>query len=320
MRKKQDKHLTLLLIPDGADKSRQFHISQKILKIFLVFFVLLLFLSFSLIGYIVIKNITLTRNNKFLLTENTKLNQEKNVLLAVNQQVEQMQEDMIELQILEKQLEEKINESSPEDSLSQFPPADIEHRGIGGNQSITPLVSFASDEDQSDVDQVSTTCQFISENLPLQLYQTRVLLKQYNDYQDEMARIPSIYPTMGSFTSGFGFREDPFTHQSRFHEGIDIANSAGTPIYCTAKGRVVFTGNISGFGQTIKIEHSCSLVTLYAHLSAIHVSTGDEVCKGQFIGEMGSTGRSTDPHLHYGVYINDDPVNPARFLPLERSN
>ena len=319
MRKKQDKHLTLLLIPDGADKSKQFHISQKILKTLLVFFVLLLFLSFSLIGYILVKNIILTRNNKLLLTENIKLNEEKDVLLSVNQQVEQMQEDMIELQILEKQLEEKMNQSSSEDSLSQVSPSTIEHQGIGGNQTISPLISIGNEDDQSEVDQVSTTCQFISENLPRQLHQTRVLLKQYNDYQDEMARIPSIYPTIGSFTSGFGFREDPFTHQSRFHEGIDIANSAGTPIYSTAKGRVVFTGNISGFGQTIKIEHSCSLVTLYAHLSAIHVSIGDEVCKGQFIGEMGSTGRSTDPHLHYGVYINDDPVNPARFLPLERS-
>lgn len=320
MRKKQNKHLTLMLIPDGVGKSRQFHISKKILKILGIFFILLFFLSLSLVGYISIKNITLSRKNKILLTENIKLNEEKNLLLTVNQQVEQMQEDMMRLQVLEKQLEEKMNQSPAEDTLNQNSSLNIEHRGIGGNQEITPLITIGNDQDKNEVDEVSTTCQFISENLPRQLQQTRNLLKEYNDYQDQMARIPSIYPTMGSFTSPFGFREDPFTHQSRFHEGIDIANAAGTPIYATAKGKVVFTGNISGFGQTIKIEHSCSLVTLYAHLSVIHVSTGDEVVKGQFIGEMGSTGRSTDPHLHYGVYINDDPVNPARYLPLERSN
>jgi murein DD-endopeptidase MepM/ murein hydrolase activator NlpD len=109
-------------------------------------------------------------------------------------------------------------------------------------------------------------------------------------------------------------RFDPFTGRPAFHSGLDFAGSFSTPIYSTAPGVVSFTGVRTGYGNTIEIDHGGGFKTRYAHLQAIAVGVGQRVAVGQRIGAMGSTGRSTGPHLHYEIWVDGKPQNPDRFL------
>ena len=115
-------------------------------------------------------------------------------------------------------------------------------------------------------------------------------------------------------SSGFGVRFDPFTGHPAFHPGLDFPGAVMTPIYATAPGVVSFTGVRSGYGETIEIDHGAGFKTRYAHLEGIAVDVGQRVAVGQRIGAMGSTGRSTGPHLHYEVWVDGRPQNPDRFL------
>jgi murein DD-endopeptidase MepM/ murein hydrolase activator NlpD len=116
------------------------------------------------------------------------------------------------------------------------------------------------------------------------------------------------------FTSGFGHRRDPKTGRGRMHAGTDLAGARGTPIVSTANGVVTQAGWQSGYGQMVTVRHAFGIETRYAHLSRIRVSTGQTVSRGDRIGDMGSTGRSTGNHLHYEVRIGGKPVNPMTYI------
>ncbi|MDD2228849.1 MAG: M23 family metallopeptidase [Candidatus Cloacimonetes bacterium] len=126
--------------------------------------------------------------------------------------------------------------------------------------------------------------------------------------------MPSIYPSFGRISDGWGLRVHPISQQIEFHYGIDIANQAGTPVYATAHGIVSKLDFDSGYGKRIMISHNGGYLTLYAHLYSYLVRIGDEVNKGQIIGLMGDTGVSTGPHLHYEVRHFNDKVNPTAYL------
>jgi len=127
--------------------------------------------------------------------------------------------------------------------------------------------------------------------------------------------MPTLSPVLdGWFSSNFGYRIDPFTGQQSMHEGIDFPAETGTPIVATASGKVIFADWHPAYGKMIEIDHGNGLVSRYAHTSAMHVKEGDFVVRGQKIAAVGSTGRSTGPHLHFEVRLNGVPQNPARFL------
>lgn len=130
-----------------------------------------------------------------------------------------------------------------------------------------------------------------------------------------LAGIPQVEPAdMDFVSSGFGFRADPFTGGSAFHSGLDFRGPVGAPIYAAAKGRISFAGVRQGYGKCVEIDHGNGLVTRYAHMSAFRARLGQKVDAGAIIGAIGSTGRSTGPHLHFEVRIHDRPVNPRPFL------
>lgn len=123
------------------------------------------------------------------------------------------------------------------------------------------------------------------------------------------------WPTSGDFTSGFGMRADPFTGLPRFHNGIDLANRVGTPVRAAASGRVVhIESQIGNYGRFVIVRHPDGFQTLYAHLSDFSVRNGEYLERGEIIGTMGNTGRSTGPHLHFSVIHNGTFVDPLRYL------
>ena len=141
--------------------------------------------------------------------------------------------------------------------------------------------------------------------------------KKLDQLQNGVIAIPAEKPvkTNVEFTSGFGVRSDPFHAGAGMHPGIDLAGSYGTPIYATADGTVLRAGwNSGGYGNLVEIDHGRGITTRYGHMSAILVSPGQHIVRGQQVGRMGSTGRSTGNHLHYEVRIDGKAVNPIPFM------
>jgi murein DD-endopeptidase MepM/ murein hydrolase activator NlpD len=127
--------------------------------------------------------------------------------------------------------------------------------------------------------------------------------------------LPTLLPIEeGWFSSNYGWRIDPFTGQKSFHEGIDFPAEVGTPIVAAASGIVIFADVHPQYGKMIEIDHGNGLVSRYAHASVLLVKEGDLVVRGQRLARVGTTGRSTGPHLHFEVRLNGAPQNPARFL------
>jgi murein DD-endopeptidase MepM/ murein hydrolase activator NlpD len=141
--------------------------------------------------------------------------------------------------------------------------------------------------------------------------------KKLDQLQDGVIAIPSDKPVRAqvSFSSGFGVRSDPFHAGAAMHPGIDLSGAYGTPIYATADGVVLRSGwNSGGYGNLVEIDHGRGITTRYGHMSAILVSPGQHITRGQQVGRMGSTGRSTGNHLHYEVRIDGRAVNPIPFM------
>ncbi len=125
---------------------------------------------------------------------------------------------------------------------------------------------------------------------------------------------PNLWPVDGPITGSFGERIDPFNGEGAFHSGVDIGSSYGAQIIAPANGVVTFTDVMGGYGKAIMIDHGNGISTRYAHLSGFAVTPGQHVHRGDVIGYVGESGRSTGPHLHYEVRINDIPVNPYKYL------
>lgn len=140
------------------------------------------------------------------------------------------------------------------------------------------------------------------------------LLKFLREQKSLLAATPSIWPVKGWVTSEFGSREDPFASGVGFHKGLDIATRMGKEVIAAADGLVVIAAYHSDDGNIVKVDHGYGVCTSYAHLSKLAVKQGVRVKRGDVIGYVGDTGRSTGTHLHYAVFVNKIPVNPRKYL------
>jgi murein DD-endopeptidase MepM/ murein hydrolase activator NlpD len=145
-------------------------------------------------------------------------------------------------------------------------------------------------------------------------------LDQMNMYRIAISKVPFGNPvkTAVRYTSGFGGRNDPMGRGRRMHEGQDMAGAHGSPIYATADGVITYAGWESGYGRLVKVRHDFGIETRYGHLSQISVNVGERVSRGERIGDMGNTGRSTGTHLHYEVRLSGTAVNPMTYIKAAR--
>jgi murein DD-endopeptidase MepM/ murein hydrolase activator NlpD len=148
------------------------------------------------------------------------------------------------------------------------------------------------------------------------LYRINVARAQIDKYNRTLLAVPVRKPIVGEvdMSSPFGMRMDPFVRGPAIHTGIDLHGDTGDPVRATANGRVTIASWQGGYGKMVEIDHGNGLSTRYGHMSVIDVKVGDQVRIGQTIGKIGSTGRSTGLHLHYETRINDEAVDPQRFL------
>ena len=127
---------------------------------------------------------------------------------------------------------------------------------------------------------------------------------------------PNLWPVEGPITGSFGERIDPFNGEGAFHSGVDIGSAYGAPVVAPADGIVIFADFMGGYGRAIVLDHGHSISTRYGHLANFAVAVGQQIHRGDVIGYVGLSGRSTGPHLHYEVRLNDTPVNPHKYLRL----
>jgi murein DD-endopeptidase MepM/ murein hydrolase activator NlpD len=183
-------------------------------------------------------------------------------------------------------------------------PPDIRKMGIGGGM-------VGSNEPGAQ----------LQNSIDWMLDQARFQRTSYTSIANDLAKqsqlqsnTPSILPTAGWITSTFGSRSDPFTGRSTFHEGLDIVGMPGQPIRATADGVVVTAGWYQNWGQVVEIDHGRGIHSFYAHNSSINVRQGEKVKRGQQIASLGSTGRSTGNHCHYGIKVNGAWTDPAKYV------
>ncbi|MBX7183655.1 MAG: M23 family metallopeptidase [Vicinamibacteria bacterium] len=143
---------------------------------------------------------------------------------------------------------------------------------------------------------------------------SRELTGVFEKQRSLLATTPSVWPVRGYLSAGFGNRDDPFTGLRDFHPGLDIAAPLGTKILAPADGTVIFVGVKGGYGNAVTIDHGRGIATHYGHLDAFNVRVGQQVRRGSVLGFVGSTGRSTAPHLHYEVWLNGSNQNPLLYI------
>lgn len=154
----------------------------------------------------------------------------------------------------------------------------------------------------------------LSDDVRLEEVAQQELLRVLRENRDAIAAMPTVWPVEGFISSPFGGRYSSFSGRSEFHKGIDVRARPGTPITSPAKGTVNFAGGDGAYGLSVEVQHSRTISTKYAHMQRIVVREGQQVRRGDIIGFVGSTGRSTGPHLHYEVKINGLHVNPMRYI------
>ncbi len=193
----------------------------------------------------------------------------------------------------------------------QKDPQDISNDGVSASSGATPLPLYRQEllsrRIHNLLDQLTTDTRLEELNQQELMHLLRANMAL-------LASTPSIWPANGHLSSGFGPRIAPFGGRADFHKGLDIANSNGTPVRAPAKGTVASAGWDGAYGNCITINHGNNLSTRYAHLQEIKVKEGQSVGRGDVIGSIGSTGRSTGPHLHYEVRVGGVCVNPLRYI------
>ncbi len=188
---------------------------------------------------------------------------------------------------------------------------EAEPKGASGGPLVSMLETRPSAKTLDELDNQMSSLQAMSERDSdlFTLIESHLFEKRL-----EALMVPSSAPVDGPIGSGFGFRTDPFTHRPALHTGLDFPADPGTPIFAAAGGVVLSAGPHPQYGQLVELDHGNGLVTRYAHTSRMLVKQGDLVKRGQKIAEVGSTGRSTGPHLHFEVLVEGVQQNPAKFL------
>jgi murein DD-endopeptidase MepM/ murein hydrolase activator NlpD len=283
---------TLIVVPHAKAKFRKFHVSVRLAKWLAgVAGTVALLLTFIVIHY------------ARIAFEVAKLRPLKVENQALQQKTREYEENTGRLQAKVLQLQNQVKKLGIIAGVDQALP-DSAVGGVGGavaSESEAPATTHLSFEE---MDRSVTELTERSQRLESVLNDQRVVL----------ASTPSIWPVRGYLSAAFGNRADPFTGLRDFHPGIDISTPLGTKVVAPADGVVVFSGPKGAYGNAIMIDHQYGIVTKYGHLDRFNVRAGQRVRRGDVIGFVGNTGRSTAPHLHYEVWVRDQTQNPIHYI------
>ncbi len=313
------------IVPESPKKLKKFFASKKKLNAFAYLFISLVLIfagitTFHFIEYGYLKRVAgpILRENKKLKKENKRLKEEK---LAILKAMDSLKKDIqAERENHAKRLAEVTEELQKLEKFVmdikilagyKLPKEDaMKLKGKGGPDvdvnAYMEALSFISKRDLKE--EIDKKAKEIARKLREKRNSLKDLRKFLESKHTVLSGRPQGWPLFGTITSRFGPRN------GGFHTGIDIANVSGTPVFATGDGVVVFKGYVGGYGNLVEIDHGNGFSTVYAHLSRFAVELGDRVEKGDIIGYVGRSGRTTGPHLHYEVRIRGVPVNPEPYL------
>ncbi len=297
------KYITILLLPNDSTNVKQFRIPRFFLYIFLFFIPFIAAYIFWVIGdYQEVKAkipeiVLLQKENE----------QQKIQLTYLSERIERVNHKMGELNEFDRKLKIMTN---LEENAEQGP-----FIGVGGSEPLLLASATYMNEPVKDmVRSMHQSLDLLNEEIITGDQVKHKLFQYLEDQKVLLASTPSIWPTKGWLSSRFGYRISPFTERKEMHKGIDISSRLGTPVIAPADGVVISSGRNGSFGKMVSIRHGNGFLTKYAHLQKILVKKGQAVKRGEKIGLVGKTGRSTGPHLHYEVHLKGVPLNPLRYI------
>jgi len=299
-RRKREKRrtLTVVIVPEGGERVRQFFLPIRL--IWATGFALACLMGLTVYLMCASQSLAARVDRMRHLEEINR--QQAEEISRLQEKAQAVDERLRELDRLETQVRELVG--LPPRSRSQ---AQVSRGSPAGRPPLPEEGMQLLAATDTDLDQLTARIEQEKERLD-------VLRRDVQARKAYLAALPTAWPVHGRITSAFGSRRSPFGHYREFHDGLDIAAPYGTRIRAAGAGVVTFTGYLAGYGRTITIDHGYGLVTRYCHLSGILVKPGQEVSRGQVIGRVGSSGRSTGPHLHFMVLAGGTPVNPMRYL------
>jgi len=296
-------YFNILIFGQKTSKTRHLRIHQKTFKI--VFYLLTFaFLSttFFFCDYIQLKKKAFELARLHQETET-----QKSQIQFFSARIEDLEKQLSKLKDFDKRIRIIANLEKGQETTSLM--------GVGGPSPSDIREKLKSERDEKGlVQQMRTDVERLQSEAISREESLSELEKLLHTKKEMLTHTPSIWPAMGWVTSGFGFRTNPFTGLTQMHEGLDISNRMGTPVVATAEGIISDTGNDLVHGKLLVISHGFGMTTRYSHLSKVVVRVGQKVKRGDKVAEVGMTGRTTGPHLHYEVKLNGIPVNPMRYI------
>lgn len=297
---KRDKYLSIMFVPHSTNEIKTFKISSWRSKLY-IFTAIVLALVIGFTSYL--GNIIHTNNKlKIALDEANSKNEEQARLLAENA------EQIAALLEKERQYAENISEFS--EKYKQMTENYLD-------SNMESLTASRGSNSRSFIDDASELREILEKLRKINNSDDSIankLSESEKKLQSYIETFPTLWPADGPISSSFGYRTDPIYSSERKHEGIDIAASYGADIRASATGKVIFSGTNGNYGKCIIINHNNGITTLYGHASSLLVKEGQTVKKGDVIAKVGSTGKSTGPHLHFEVRINGTPDDPLKYL------
>jgi len=297
------KKINIFLVPDGTGGVKQLRLPKCLLFFILPFLILCVAVLFWIINDY--------RGIKAKVPQLAELQKEnalqKEQIFYMARRIDQVTEEMNELRELDHKLKVMVN-LEPGEGDEQF-------KGVGGSDPVLldPKKSIAK-VDRELVRAMHRSLDNLNSDINSSKEDKAGLQEFLENQKMLLASTPSIWPTKGWLSSRFGYRSSPFTNKREFHKGLDISTRKGSPIVASADGTVSFTGWDRGYGRVVVIKHGYGLKTKYAHLKKSLVKKGQYVKRGETIGLVGNSGRTTGSHLHYEVHLNGVPVNPLRYV------
>ena len=296
------KEYTIIFVPNVTEQFKRYSFPRFFIHLAFG----MLFLSFVALGYFGY----LYHAQQKLLTELDNLREERAALtLELHKLSNQASEITTQLARIE-QFDKKLRViTDMEKAVGQ----EGKDKFLGGP--VMDTFSPASrDYTQSLMDSLKGDLGWLKNNADSQEVSLFELDEFFKDQSSLLAHTPSIWPAKGFVTSTFGYRRSPFTKRQEMHEGLDVSTQVGSPIISPAKGVVIRAFYHKGYGNLVEIDHGYGVVTRFGHNSRNLVKPGQLVNRGDLIAEVGSTGHSTGPHMHYEVLLNGVPVNPDRYI------
>ena len=296
-------YFSILVFGQKTSKTRHFRIHKKTFRVGLYLAAFgLLSTIFFFCDYIQV------RKKSFELNQlRQEAEAQKSQIHFFSSKIEDMERQLSKLKDFDKRIRiianlEKGQETTP-------------YMGMGGPSPSDVREKLRAEKDQKGlVQQMRTDIDRLKSEATSQEESLSELEKLLQTKREILASTPSIWPVHGWVTSGFGFRMNPFTGLTQMHEGLDISNRVGTLVIAPADGIVSDTGKDYGHGNVVVISHGSGMTSRYNHLNKILVRAGQKVKRGDKIAEIGMTGKTTGPHLHYEVRVNGIPVNPVRYI------